>query len=206
VENAFFQIQAELKKARERSSSSNPAEASPTIQGAEESLRNQLQLDGLMPGFDFDSIHEPDGQPFAPLSSGEVLLPAGPTSLAASPNDLQPTNSQAPRREQGTVSNPLALLADASGAAQTLELRSAGSQTFLSTASELSSAPQATLSSTYGSGLSRSLLRRPGSVFLGLSPSTETLETGLDALFATAVRNYEKCSYYFQVARYITNS
>jgi hypothetical protein len=113
---------------------------------------------------------------------------------------LQPSNNQASPQIGGeAISNPLGLLADASGAAQALELQSVSTTTSPSSpeSSNYSASPAAGAESR---GLARYLLRRPGYVSLGLKLSNDSLEQGLDALLAAGRREY-RYSHYFKPAK-----
>ncbi|KAF3393738.1 hypothetical protein F1880_004752 [Penicillium rolfsii] len=90
------------------------------------------------------------------------------------------------------VSNPLALMAEAAGAAQALEAQAGPAN--LSPASN-SESGSADLSS--GEGIGRHLLYRSGYVSLGLHLDRKVLESGIDALFATPTES-DRYSNYFR--------
>jgi hypothetical protein len=90
------------------------------------------------------------------------------------------------------VSNPLALMAEAAGAAQALETQA--SPTNLSPASNFESVPGEL---SPGEGIGRYLLHRPGYVSLGLHLDRKVLESGIDALFAPTMDS-DRYSNYFQ--------
>ncbi|CAG7915468.1 unnamed protein product [Penicillium olsonii] len=100
------------------------------------------------------------------------------------------------------VSNPLALLADASGAVQALEPSRVYNNS-ISTPKGISSAEDQSIRPDDGRGLGRQLLHRPGYVSLGLSLSRETLEAGIDAL-AKSSQNLKDYSNYFTSPQQIT--
>ena len=80
------------------------------------------------------------------------------------------------------VSNPLALLADASGAAQAL--------------SPASNVEAGSERSPAGQSIGRHLLHRPGYISLGLQLSRDSLESGLDALFVPPSQNNHYSNYF----------
>lgn len=92
-----------------------------------------------------------------------------------SPRPPSPVN-----QNREPINNPLALLADASGAAQALH-----QQTVSTTASPLShvESTRSYQSPSSRHGVARQLLSRPGYVSLGLQLSRASLEQGLEALF-----------------------
>ena len=122
------------------------------------------------------------------------------------PNSPSPQQSQHLRNviSQSThepVSNPLALLADASGAVQALEPSRVYNNP-IPTPGEISSAEHRLVSSGNGRAVGRQLLHRPGYVSLGLSLSRETLEAGIDAL-SNSSENLQDHSNYFTTPQQI---
>ncbi|KAJ5965009.1 transcriptional regulator family: Fungal Specific TF [Penicillium vulpinum] len=93
------------------------------------------------------------------------------------------------------ISNPLALLADASDAAQALEINSTSANTSPE-ANEASSARRSSASLSTGASLGRQLLNRPGYVSLGLQLSRDTLEAGIDSLNAPSEHPYRYSNYF----------
>lgn len=91
------------------------------------------------------------------------------------------------------VSNPLALLADASGAAQALEM-----QPEPMTTSPASNVESGHGQSSSSQSIGRYLLHRPGYISLGLQLSRDSLESGLDALFAPPPPQTNRYSDYFR--------
>ncbi|KAJ5699102.1 hypothetical protein N7462_001107 [Penicillium macrosclerotiorum] len=90
------------------------------------------------------------------------------------------------------VSNPLALMAEAAGAAQALETHSNQITT-----SPMTEAEYVQRELPPGVGMGRHLLHRPGYVSLGLQLSRQTLERGLDTLFGPALE-LDRYSDYFR--------
>lgn len=78
------------------------------------------------------------------------------------------------------ISNPLGLVADASGEARAQDKRDVAAPVFDAPGPSITSP----LSETGPQNLARKLLRRRGYISLGLKLNKESLETGLDALFA----------------------
>ncbi|CDM27219.1 transcriptional regulator family: Fungal Specific TF [Penicillium roqueforti] len=93
------------------------------------------------------------------------------------------------------ISNPLALLADASDAAQALELQSMSANTSCET-NETPSTSQSSASQSIGASLGRQLLHRPGYVSLGLQLDRDTLEAGIDALLGPSEHPYRYSNYF----------
>lgn len=119
--------------------------------------------------------------------SASVAISSSPaTEQVPSPQFSSDPVSSHVNREP--VSNPLALLADASGAAETLGTTQLESMTDIESVYDESSP---------GAGIGRYLLNRPGYVSLGLRLSRDTLENGLDALFATSPQ-VDRYSNYFR--------
>ena len=93
------------------------------------------------------------------------------------------------------ISNPLALLADASDATQALELHSKSANPSPET-NESSSATQSSASQPIGTRLGRQLLHRPGYVSLGLQLGRDTLEAGIDTLIGPSEHPYRYSNYF----------
>lgn len=96
---------------------------------------------------------------------------------------------------QEPISNPLALLADASDAAQAMELHSISTKSSPTSTIE-SSATQPSASLANGASLGSQLLRRPGYVSLGIQISRDTLESGIDALVAPSKHPHRYSNYF----------
>jgi hypothetical protein len=96
------------------------------------------------------------------------------------------------------VSNPLGLVADASDAAQQLELQSEDAATSPQSQSNRSTG-QTGQSVNNLLLVGRRILRRPGYISLGLTLDSKTLENGLDHLFAPQhFASYENLNYFKQ--------
>ncbi|KAH8650657.1 hypothetical protein BGZ60DRAFT_498478 [Tricladium varicosporioides] len=83
-----------------------------------------------------------------------------------------------------TMSNPLGLVAAASGAAQALERESMASKAPSRSVIDFSTSQKTGDGATRPGGLGSLLLRRPGYISLGLTLNLDILENGLDHLFA----------------------
>lgn len=94
------------------------------------------------------------------------------------------------------ISNPLALLADASDAAQALELHPISANLSPET-NNASSVNQSSAGQSTGASLGRQLLHRPGYVSLGLQLGRDTLEAGIDTLVGPYEHPY-RYSHYFK--------
>ncbi|KAJ6087984.1 hypothetical protein N7467_006898 [Penicillium canescens] len=90
---------------------------------------------------------------------------------------------------QEPISNPLALLDNASDATQTLELYPM-SHNHLPGLNGGSSATKPQTCQVNGTSLGRQLLHQPGYVSLGLQLDRETLEQGLDVIFVASVLEF----------------
>lgn len=151
--------------------------------------------EGESPSYDAGQSHMPEeeiSEPVLPPTSIPLISNINPLSEAAAG---QPPKQVVSPQQQGheSISNPLGLLADVSGAAQALELQSTPTPPSVQDSSNYATARSGSR------GLARSLLHRPGYVSLGLKLSKETLEQGLDALF-TAERMEYPHSHYFRAA------
>jgi hypothetical protein len=142
-----------------------------------------------------------------PSPSAEAsMVPPASASIYSSLNIPLPTGSRDQRGSsrrpssnvgQETISNPLGLLADASGTAQALDRQSQASTTSPLSAPEPSPRQQASPSAlSEPHGLARYLLRRPGYVSLGLNMGSDCLEQGLDALFAPRGESHQYFNYF----------
>jgi hypothetical protein len=93
------------------------------------------------------------------------------------------------------ISNPLALLADASDAAQALELHSISANPSPET-NNASSVNQSSAGQSTGASLGHQLLHRPGYVSLGLQLGRDTLEAGIDTLVGPYEHPYRYSNYF----------
>jgi hypothetical protein len=135
--------------------------------------------------------------------SGAPFMESVPTAVqdSASRTDIISPAAYAPYSElsqpsQEPISNPLALLADASDAAQALEPLSSPARTSPAS-NDAPSTTQLMHGLTADGGFGRRLLRQPGYVSLGLQLDRESLEQGLDALLAPR-ENESRYSNYFK--------
>lgn len=194
AEKVCRKLQAELRKTQAESSSAYVANLQSWDPGTRDILQNSLPA--LIPNFQYNTMeagindHLPS-HPDEPLSQSTQTSP-----YSDSPRETRPANTRGSRSRPGKVSNPLALLADASGAAQALDQRLDSATESPASASALSTVQQP-YGTTTAFGLASSLLRRPGGVFLGLSLSQASLERGLEAFLTPRDRPYQ-CSDYFK--------
>ncbi|OQE84213.1 hypothetical protein PENNAL_c0027G00252 [Penicillium nalgiovense] len=93
------------------------------------------------------------------------------------------------------ISNPLALLADASDAAQALELYSISANPSPET-NDASSVNQTSAGQSTGASLGSQLLHRPGYVSLGLQLDRDTLEAGINTLIGPHEYPYRYSNYF----------
>lgn len=103
-----------------------------------------------------------------------------------------PIDYSVPNNTQEPISNPLALLADASDAARALERHSLSADHTPNSMGRLSAQGDNVNSQSLGR-----LLRRPGYVSLGLQLSRESMEHALDALL-TPLPSVDRYSNYFK--------
>ncbi|KAL5357114.1 hypothetical protein BJX96DRAFT_4164 [Aspergillus floccosus] len=189
IEKAYRKMQAELKKARTSSNNIPPA-----LEGINLDQSDETILDLLLSNATTDdsealrSAHRPRQSSLTefPLSEGRPITHISPrTEPTTSPARWPPDQTSSPTTGE-PISNPLALLADASEAAQAAGMRTESLTT--SPASNIEAVQKEITSGDIG----RQLLHRPGYVSLGLHLSRETLESGLDALFQPVT---ELCRY-----------
>lgn len=171
-------MQAELKKA--------PAPAGEIYE-----IANNLSdgdgkvMDLLLSNMQSDNNDHEESRSNQPTDEPSNQYPqfhAAPLTIntAESPNPSTYTVTSDVNREP--VSNPLALLADASGAAQALS-------------------PESNVGTGHGrnpagQSIGRHLLHRPGYISLGLQLSRASLESGLDALFVPPSQNNHYWNYF----------
>lgn len=197
IEKAYRKMQAELKKARV--STDKASEIQSLSPGRDETEMLDLLLSNIhkndqghgdweLPAENRRPVHQ---KPLSPSSS--TVNASGPP--ASEPNQSpNVTTPYAPETITShvslePVSNPLALMAEAAGAAQALETQAG--PTDLSPASNFESV------SGDGEGIGRYLLHRPGYVSLGLHLDRKVLESGIDALFAPSAES-DRYSNYFR--------
>ncbi|KAJ5657394.1 uncharacterized protein N7484_001043 [Penicillium longicatenatum] len=172
-------------------------------------LRSEMRKEKMEPEAERlqDIVHLPSSKratphPFIPQ---QIYHPSSPTVNNVPGRDFHqsqrnvlrqggevPIDYSLPQHTQEPISNPLALLADASDAARALEPHSISADNTPQSMGESSvqgdNAPSG--------GLGR-LLRRPGYVSLGLQLSRESMEHALDALL-TPSPNVDRYSNYFK--------
>jgi hypothetical protein len=195
LEKAYRRMQAELKKAQMRGEMQGVSAAgATTVEAAiEETLQDLPGLPDMVdvseipavqdiPDFtettefdvsdvtDVPAITDVPGIPNVPPNTRDSREPG---IIADLPTDLVSPVHADPEPDPEPMSNPLALLADASSDA---------AQALVEATGDVNVNANANVHSNIGVG--RRLLRRPGYVSLGLRLSRDTLEQGLDALFA----------------------
>jgi hypothetical protein len=94
------------------------------------------------------------------------------------------------------ISNPLGLVADASGRAIAQETQSLGTPASSTSASNFDTSQTSSIGELENHSLARNLLQRPGYVSLGLMLSRESLEFGLDTLFTHASQPCKYSDYF----------
>lgn len=194
AEKVFRKFQAELRKTREESSSAYGANLQFLDPGTGDVLQNDMP--SLIPNFQSNTV-EAGINAHLPSNTDEPFSLSTHTRLYSdSPSATMLPNTQASRPRPGKASNPLALLADASGAAQALDQRLESSTESPASVSAMSAARQS-YGTTTAIGVASSLLRRPGCVSLGLSLSQGSLEKGLEAILAPCDHPHQ-CSDYFK--------
>lgn len=183
LEKARRKMQSELKKARV--SSDRIPEMLDLTQGEED------EFDLLPSNFQdqSDSLDAELPQPRTDHADGNPPITDHLAPTAFSPQ-ISPEHITSPVQSE-PVSNPLALLADASGAAQALSSLSDS----VTTRQELGAGP------SHGegfanSGIGRYLLHRPGYISLGLQLDRGSIETGLEALFAPSSEHWRSFHYF----------
>ncbi|KAJ5607602.1 hypothetical protein N7537_004221 [Penicillium hordei] len=107
-----------------------------------------------------------------------------PVSPVFRSGELSQSNSE-------PISNPLALLADASSAAQALELHSIPAHI-----SPETNKPSSVADESASESIGRQLLHRPGYVSLGLKLGRDTLEAGIDTLVGPCEYPYRYSNYF----------
>lgn len=201
-EKAYRKMQAELKKAR--LSTEKAAEIA-----AESPGRDETEIIGLL----VSNMHKNDHRhaerelPAETRTSSSHQKPPSHSTmtlnadLTVASELIQSPNVHVSPRVPETVtshanlepvSNPLALMAEAAGAAQALEKRNRLIN--LSPASNSESVSGELLPSE---GIGHYLLHRPGYVSLGLQLDRKVLESGIDALFAPSTES-DRYSNYFR--------
>jgi hypothetical protein len=191
VEKALRLVHSELRKARETSGGAQNIDGFSILPNSDGDSLELLPLPNTTSTYNSGSNNIPVeevSQDVLP-DSNSTFSGVVPMEDAAAP---QTSNDEA---SPETISNPLGLLADASGAAQSLDLHSVASTTSPS-APDLSFHQTSPTAGAGSHGLARSLLRRPGYVSLGLKLSNESLEHGLDTLFATEKQEYRYSDYF----------
>lgn len=195
VEKALRLMHSELGKARRSLGGAQSFEGFSILPNGQGDSLELVPLQSTTPTHGSGSGHMPEldiSEPALPPASVPTLSNSAPLSTQLSNHQDQGSLQQ---QDNGTITNPLGLLADVSGAAQALELQSVSTKT----------SPSVQETSNYSTavpgprGLASYLLCRPGYVSLGLKLSKETLEHGLDALFTTERQEYQH-SHYFRPA------
>lgn len=193
VDKALRLMHSELRKARESSGVAQSIDGLSIIPESERDFLELLPLQTATSTYVAGANHMPVEE------NSRVVLPQHPPSFSTFSGDAPPEDAPQPLNNGAspqTISNPLGLLADASEAAQVLEVRSA-SPTTSPSAPDSSNYHASPAAGAGSDGLARCLLRRPGYVSLGLKLSNESLEHGLDTLF-TAERQEYRYSHYFK--------
>ncbi|KAL4892013.1 hypothetical protein BDV59DRAFT_202914 [Aspergillus ambiguus] len=186
IEKAYRKMQAELKKARASSSDIPLALEGINLDQSDESILDLLLSNNNTEDLRLSQHRRQSSLTDMPRADHQPVTQISPTEPTTSPTRWPQDPVSSPATGE-PISNPLALLADASEAAQAVGPRPESLTTSPASHTEIS---ERDTSSTGNIG--RQLLHRPGYVSLGLSLSRQTLERGLDALFRPDV---ELCRY-----------
>lgn len=195
IEKAYRKMQSELKKMKTSHRGENIDDMANLVAGEEPTLE-------LL--FSNHPVETTDPTQTSPEEGTEgSCAPCFDSNVPSPRDDEPPANvvSRASRRGEISqsshepISNPLALLADASDAAQALEPHSISANTS-PTSNEASSVTQPSANLANGASLGRQLLRRPGYVSLGLQLGRDTLEAGIDALILPSEYPYSYSNYF----------
>lgn len=195
IDKAYRKLQSELKKAKASHGAENTDELASLVSGDE---RIQELLGSSHPAEPLESTQSPlgvdNGESAALLfdSGVSTLQDEGPPGDFVSPSFR---NDELSHSNQEPISNPLGLLADASDAAQALELHPISTNPS-PTSNIGSSRTHPSANPADGSNFGRQLLHRPGYVSLGLQLGRDTLEEGIDALLAPPENSYLYSNYF----------
>ncbi|CAK7234615.1 hypothetical protein SCUCBS95973_008994 [Sporothrix curviconia] len=227
LEKAYRRMQAELKKAQMRGDTATIEEALQSLPSVDVSdiadvadvpdFTEITEIPQITEIPEISEIPEMRDIPDAPNATDMPEVPAVPPdntrdrgSMAglASPTPASFPYDEPAQPDSEPMSNPLALLADASSdAAQALECGSVAMMTSPRSCTSVASSAAATAAATavvavHGinaasvTNIGRRVLRRPGYVSLGLRLSRDTLEQGLDALFAPTPNTHPHANYF----------
>lgn len=196
VEKAVRKIQAELRKAQPSADSflNNPG-LSEFVHGERE-IREFLMPDVATPramALPNNARRGEEGHstspPQMPLRQSEPLPESNGVGNSRGEDE---TSDQ----DDDPISNPLGLVADASGEAIAQETQSVASPTSTISAANSNTLQRALTGELDTQNLARNLLQRPGYVSLGLTLSRESLELGLDTLFTHACQTRQYSDYF----------
>lgn len=182
-------MQAELKKI-------TPVNGEAAEIAAESPGRDETEFGGVPAETRASSSHQkPPSHSSMTLNAGltvtsELIQCPNVTVLLCVPETVTSHASPEP------VSNPLALIAEAAGAAQALETKNC-----LTNSSPSSNGEPVSGELLTGEGIGYFLLHRSGYVFLGLQLDRKVLESGIDALFAPSTES-DRYSNYFGWKQY----
>lgn len=189
-------MQLELKKAKVSHRADNTDELANNFIASEEPI-----LEPLFSSHPGETAEPTQSSPMTGngVSSAPCFDPGLPTVQNEEPRAgiVSPTfhSGELSQPDHEPISNPLALLADASDAARALELHPPSANATLTSNGE-SSSTQPSAGVANGASLGRQLLHRPGYVSLGLQLGRETLEEGIDALIAPSGHEYHYSNYF----------
>ncbi|KAF2094967.1 hypothetical protein NA57DRAFT_45781 [Rhizodiscina lignyota] len=185
IEKAVRKIKTELRKAQASGDDVLSLPGLADFVSSEGDMRDILLSDNATQIQDDSPTHQDENQSSRavnprPTSSYSNDSFQEDAALVQNPSERRPH-----QHNEEPISNPLGLVADASGEAQAQVRQSVASGT--SPVSIGSSTRQTAFAQeSEPRSLARHLLRRPGYVSLGLKLSRESLELGLDTLFAHA--------------------
>jgi hypothetical protein len=201
IEKVYRKMQSELRKARasvDGASRIQEIAGHAEVEGETEILQMLLSdgpgiPDTTSPDQNFNDDNQLDTNR-SPLSN----IPDETVSQLPELRSISRSRSRAAvDQTREPINNPLALLADASGAAQALHQKTVPSTTSPLSHEGSAQSYQSTTSSA-GRWMARQLLSRPGYVSLGLQLSRGTLEQGLEALFSPPSQSENRHLDYFK--------
>lgn len=196
VEKAFRKMQAELRKAQPSADDSlNVPRLSEFVHGereVSEFLRSDVGTQSAMAS-PKDARGGEEGHSINPSQ----MAPHHSESLPEGIGMEQPRQEEeASDQNDDPISNPLGLVADASGEAIAQETQHVATPTSPIYAANPNTFQAYLTEELETRSLARNLLQRPGYVSLGLTLSRESLELGLDTLFTHASQTCQHSEYF----------
>lgn len=196
VEKAFRNMQAELRKARPS------VDSSLNVPGLSEFTHGENHIPELLMPHDATERALSSPKDAHGSEEGHRIDASHMTSRRSEslPENLNMENHVQEEGESShhddPISNPLGLVADASGQAIAQETQSVRTPASPTSASNFNTSQTASIGELENPSLARNLLQRPGYVSLGLMLSRESLEFGLDTLFTYASQPCKYSDYF----------